>query len=162
MQNIHLIIPAAGERSGMESTTPKQFSNFHGKTILEFVESIFSKLVAIKTITVALNKNQKYIESLGCQFSKKISLTDCGGSTRSETVLNTLEIIGGDIQKEDWIMVHDAARVGITESLVILKFSKLPLTTFGDNPRASIASDSSVGLPLNDVNALLRRLNLNI
>lgn len=118
MQNIHLIIPAAGESSRMESTTPKQFSNFHGKTILEFVESIFSKLVAIKTITVALNKNQKYIESLGCQFSKKTSLTDCGGSTRSETVLNTLEIIGGDIQKDDWIMVHDAARVGITESLV--------------------------------------------
>ena len=101
MQNIHLIIPAAGESSRMESTTPKQFSNFHGKTILEFVESIFSKLVAIKTITVALNKNQKYIESLGCQFSKKTSLTDCGGSTRSETVLNTLKIIGGDIQKED-------------------------------------------------------------
>ena len=42
MQNIHLIIPAAGESSRMESTTPKQFSNFHGKTILEFVESIFS------------------------------------------------------------------------------------------------------------------------
>jgi|TARA_B110000003_G_C16486803_1_gene471894 2-C-methyl-D-erythritol 4-phosphate cytidylyltransferase len=118
MQNIHLIIPAAGESSRMGSTTPKQFSNFHGKTILEFVESIFSKLSAIKTITIALNKNQKYIESLGCQFSKKTTLIDCGGSNRSETVLNALRIIGVDIQKKDWIMVHDAARVGITESLV--------------------------------------------
>ena len=118
MQNIHLIIPAAGESSRMGSTTPKQFSNFHGKTILEFVESIFSKLAAIKTITIALNKNQKYIESLGCQFSKKTTLFNCGGSTRSETVLNTLKVMGEDIQKKDWIMVHDAARVGITESLV--------------------------------------------
>jgi 2-C-methyl-D-erythritol 4-phosphate cytidylyltransferase len=118
MQNIHLIIPAAGESSRMGSTTPKQFSNFHGKTILEFVESIFSKLSAIKTITIALNKNQKYIESLGCQFSKKTTLFNCGGSTRSETVLNTLKVMGEDIQKKDWIMVHDAARVGITESLV--------------------------------------------
>jgi 2-C-methyl-D-erythritol 4-phosphate cytidylyltransferase len=118
MQNIHLIIPAAGESSRMGSTTPKQFSNFHGKTILEFVESIFSKLAVIKTITIALNKNQKYIESLGCQFSKKTTLFNCGGSTRSETVLNTLKVMGEDIQKKDWIMVHDAARVGITESLV--------------------------------------------
>lgn len=118
MENIHLIIPAAGESSRMGSTTPKQFSNFHGKTILEYVESIFSKLAAIKTITIALNKKQKYIESLNCQFSNKTTLIDCGGSNRSETVLNVLSIIGEDIQKKDWIMVHDAARVGITESLV--------------------------------------------
>ena len=118
MKNIHLIIPAAGESSRMGSTTPKQFSNFHGKTILEYVESIFSKLATIKTITIALNKKQKYIESLNCQFSNKTTLIDCGGSNRSETVLNALSIIGEDIQKKDWIMVHDAARVGITESLV--------------------------------------------
>ena len=118
MQNIHLIIPAAGESSRMGSNTPKQFSNFHGKTILEFVESIFSKLAAINTITIALNKNQKYIESLGCQFSKKTTLINCGGSTRSETVRNALRVVGEDIQKKDWIMVHDAARVGITESLI--------------------------------------------
>ena len=118
MENIHLIIPAAGESSRMGSTTPKQFSNFHGKTILEYVESIFSKLATIKTITIALNKKQKYIESLNCQFSNKTTLIDCGGSNRSETVLNALNIIGEDIQKKDWIMVHDAARVGITESLV--------------------------------------------
>ena len=118
MENIHLIIPAAGESSRMGSTTPKQFSNFHGKTILEYVESIFSKLAAIKTITIALNKKQKYIESLNCQFSNKTTLINCGGSNRSETVLNALSIIGEDIQKKDWIMVHDAARVGITESLV--------------------------------------------
>ena len=118
MENIHLIIPAAGESSRMGSTTPKQFSNFHGKTILEYVESIFSKLATIKTITIALNKKQKYIESLNCQFSNKTTLIDCGGSNRSETVLNALSIIGEDIQKKDWIMVHDAARVGITESLV--------------------------------------------
>ena len=118
MENIHLIIPAAGESSRMGSTTPKQFSNFHGKTILEYVESIFSKLAAIKTITIALNKKQKYIESLNCKFSNKTTLIDCGGSNRSETVLNALRIIGEDIQKKDWIMVHDAARVGITESLV--------------------------------------------
>jgi len=118
MQNIHLIIPAAGDSSRMGSTTPKQFSNFHGKTILEYVESIFSKLAAITTITIALNKKQKYIESLNCQFSNKTTLIDCGGSNRSETVLNALRIIGEDLFKKDWIMVHDAARVGITESLL--------------------------------------------
>ncbi|MBT7407752.1 MAG: 2-C-methyl-D-erythritol 4-phosphate cytidylyltransferase [Nitrosomonadales bacterium] len=118
MQKIHLIIPAAGESSRMGSPTPKQFSNFYGKTILEYVESIFSNLTVINTITIALNKDQKFIESLGCQFSKKTRLFHCGGSTRSDTVLNALEIIEKDIEKRDWIMVHDAARLGVTESLI--------------------------------------------
>ena len=118
MQKIHLIIPAAGESSRMGSPTPKQFSSFHGKTILEFVESIFSNLIPISSITVALNKNQKFIENLGCQFSKKTTLIDCGGSTRAETVLNALEIIEKNVDKQDWIMVHDAARLGINESLI--------------------------------------------
>lgn len=118
MQKIHLIIPAAGESSRMGSPTPKQFSSFHGKTILEFVESIFSNLSLISSITVALNKNQKFIENLGCQFSKKTTLIDCGGSTRAETVLNALEIIEKNVDKQDWIMVHDAARLGINESLI--------------------------------------------
>lgn len=118
MQKIHLIIPAAGESSRMESATPKQFSNFHGKTILEFVESIFSNLASISSITIALNKNQKFIENLGCQFSQKTSLINCGGSSRSETVLNALEIIEENIDTKDWIMVHDAARLGINESLI--------------------------------------------
>ena len=118
MQKIHLIIPAAGESSRMGSATPKQFSNFHGKTILEFVESIFSNLASISSITIALNKNQKFIENLGCQFSQKTSLINCGGSSRSETVLNALEIIEENIDTKDWIMVHDAARLGINESLI--------------------------------------------
>ena len=118
MQKIHLIIPAAGESSRMGSPTPKQFSSFHGKTILEFVESIFANLILISSITVALNKNQKFIENLGCQFSKKTTLIDCGGSTRAETVLNALEIIEKNVDKQDWIMVHDAARLGINESLI--------------------------------------------
>lgn len=118
MQKIHLIIPAAGESSRMGSATPKQFSNFHGKTILEFVESIFSNLASISSITIALNKNQKFIENLGCQFSQKTSLINCGGSSRSETVLNALEIIEENIVTKDWIMVHDAARLGINESLI--------------------------------------------
>ena len=101
MQKIHLIIPAAGESSRMGSPTPKQFSKFHGKTILEFVESIFSNLIPISSITVALNKNQKFIENLGCQFSKKTTLIDCGGSTRAETVLNALEIIEKNVDKKD-------------------------------------------------------------
>lgn len=118
MQKIHLIIPAAGESSRMGSPIPKQFSSFHGKTILEFVESIFSNLILISSITVALNKNQKFIENLGCQFSKKTTLIDCGGSTRAETVLNALETIEKNVDQQDWIMVHDAARLGINESLI--------------------------------------------
>jgi 2-C-methyl-D-erythritol 4-phosphate cytidylyltransferase len=41
-----------------------------------------------------------------------------GGKTRSETVLNTLNQIKKNVGSEDWIMVHDAARLGINESMI--------------------------------------------
>ena len=42
MSKIHVIIPAAGSGSRMGQEVPKQFSFFHGKTLIEWVDFIFS------------------------------------------------------------------------------------------------------------------------
>ena len=42
-----------------------------------------------------------------------------GGPTRQETVLNTLRaMLDADLPGEDWILVHDAARPGITSGAI--------------------------------------------
>ena len=51
-------------------------------------------------------------------FPIKLKIYYCGGRTRSETVLNTLNSIKNLASDSDWILVHDAARVGITESFI--------------------------------------------
>ena len=119
MSKIHVIIPAAGSGSRMSQVTPKQFSYFHGKTLIEWVDFIFSNVVVVDTISIAFSSDEKNnVENSNYTFSHKTKIYYSGGDSRSETVLKTLNSIESFASDEDWIMVHDSARVGITESFI--------------------------------------------
>lgn len=119
MSKIHVIIPAAGSGSRMSQDVPKQFTSFHGKTLIEWVDFIFSNVSVVDTISIAFNLDEKNnVENSDYKFSHKTKIYYCGGRTRSETVLNTLNSIKNLASDSDWILVHDAARVGITESFI--------------------------------------------
>ena len=118
MANYHVIIPAAGKGSRMSQDIPKQFFNLEGKTILQWVEFIFSKIMSIKSISIAIQPEIKFLDTLGSQFSDNTKISKIGGDTRAQTVLNTINKIKNLVSDDDWILVHDAARVGITELLI--------------------------------------------
>ena len=119
MSKIHVIIPAAGSGSRMSQEAPKQFSAFHGKTLIEWVDFIFSNVASVDTISIAFNSNERSnIENSNYTFSHKTKIYYSGGSNRSETVLNTLNLIEGFTSDGDWALVHDSARVGITETFI--------------------------------------------
>ena len=59
MSKIHVIIPAAGSGSRMSQATPKQFSYFHGKTLIEWVDFIFSNVAVVDTISIAFSSDEK-------------------------------------------------------------------------------------------------------
>ena len=119
MSKIHVIIPAAGSGSRMGQELPKQFSAFHGKTLIEWIDYIFSNVIAVDTISIAFNIDQKNtVENSNHTFSRKTKIYYSGGISRSETVLNTLNSIESFVSDDDWILVHDSARIGITESFI--------------------------------------------
>ncbi len=119
MSKIHVVIPAAGTGSRMSQKLPKQFSFLHGKTLIEWVDFIFSNVSCIDTISIAFNSNeQSNIENSDFMFSHKTKIYYCGGGTRSETVLNTLNTIKSFTLDDDWVLVHDSARVGVTETFI--------------------------------------------
>ena len=119
MSKIHVIIPAAGSGSRMGQEIPKQFSSFHGKTLIEWVDFIFSNVSVVDTISIAFNSNEKNnVENSNYTFSHKTKIYYSGGSSRSETVLKTLNSIKSSTPDDDWALVHDSARVGITESFI--------------------------------------------
>jgi 2-C-methyl-D-erythritol 4-phosphate cytidylyltransferase len=118
MVKIHLIIPAAGTGSRIGKPIPKQFSTIGSKTIIEWIEFIFSNVSSINSISVAVSPSDHYIQNISQGFSSKTMVYKSGGKTRSETVLNTLNQIKKNVGSEDWIMVHDAARLGINESMI--------------------------------------------
>jgi 2-C-methyl-D-erythritol 4-phosphate cytidylyltransferase len=60
---------------------------------------------------------------------EKIEAAFCGGSHRAESVLNTLKFLEARIAKDDWVLVHDAARPCIVTELVEQFLDEL-----GDDP----------------------------
>jgi 2-C-methyl-D-erythritol 4-phosphate cytidylyltransferase len=43
-------------------------------------------------------------------FAGKVNPLYCGGETRRDSVLNGLNAVSGDVDADDWVLVHDAAR----------------------------------------------------
>ena len=118
MSNIHVIIPAAGHGSRLGQSIPKQFTRIGDKTILEYIEAVFSRIQSIESVFIALNPKEKTIANGNYQFSNKTTILYTGGESRAQTVLSSLLEINKQIDENDWVMVHDAARIGITEFMI--------------------------------------------
>ena len=118
MATFHVIIPAAGTGSRMESTFPKQYLTLNGKALIQHVVELFGRTDRIDQIHVILSPQDSYWETLNISENAKLKIHHCGGNTRADTVLNGLKAIENQVSSEDWILVHDAARPGLSDTLL--------------------------------------------
>lgn len=118
MAAYHVIIPAAGTGSRMESAFPKQYLKLNGKALIQHVVQLFAGIDSIVSIHVILSPQDSYWEHLGLGENAKLKVHHCGGNTRGDTVLNGLKAIENQVSQDDWILVHDAARPGLSAVLL--------------------------------------------
>ena len=116
MTFFHVIIPAAGIGNRMATVLPKQYVPLAGKPMISHTIQVFFKHPRIASIHLALNPEDDFWRSLPLEPASKLKLHYTGGESRSETVLNTLLAI--EVADDDWILVHDAARPGLTQQLL--------------------------------------------
>ena len=116
MAFFHIIIPAAGSGSRMASEIPKQYMLLCGKPLISHCIETFFNHSLIASIHVALSPFDTFWNGLTPEPASKLKLHYTGGDTRAQTVLNTLLKI--NVAEEDWILVHDAARPGLTHHLL--------------------------------------------
>jgi 2-C-methyl-D-erythritol 4-phosphate cytidylyltransferase len=120
MAFFHVIIPAAGAGSRMaesaKSVLPKQYMLLAGKPIISHTIQTFFLHPRITSIHVALSVDDAFWRTLQLDPASKLKLHYTGGASRSETVLNTLQAI--NVADDDWVLVHDAARPGLTHALL--------------------------------------------
>jgi 2-C-methyl-D-erythritol 4-phosphate cytidylyltransferase len=117
----HALLPTAGTGSRLGGALPKQFQELAGKPMLAYALDAFVKTPEIASIWVGVSPGFIDNPILGALTSKApaIRFTPSGGPTRQETVLNTLaEMLKAGIPESDWVLVHDAARPGITPQLI--------------------------------------------
>lgn len=111
MPNFYALVPAAGSGSRMGSAIPKQYLPIFGKPLIYHTLSALCDYPGIARTYVVLAQGDKHWEHLKDQhFSNNMEAAFCGGATRSESVLNGLKAMAGQVKDDDWVLVHDAAR----------------------------------------------------
>jgi len=118
MANFHVIIPAAGSGSRMGASAPKQYLELNGQPLIQHVIKIFDKNIKIQSIHVILSEQDANWQHAYLNASEKAKVHYCGGETRAQTVLNGLKAMQDTVEPNDWILVHDAARPGLTSRLL--------------------------------------------
>ena len=118
MAFFHVIIPAAGSGSRMGAEAPKQYLSLNGKPLIQHVLKMFEQATKIHTIHVILDAKDTHWRNSNIKISAKTQVHYCGGDTRAATVLNGLNAIRAKVKDDDWVLVHDAARPGLTNRLL--------------------------------------------
>ena len=118
MPRFHVIIPAAGSGSRMGAEAPKQYLRLNGKSLIQHVIKVFDQATKISSIHIVLSEGDTHWRSTYLNLSNKAQVHHCGGETRSMSVLNGLHAIASQADEDDWILVHDAARPGLSNVLL--------------------------------------------
>lgn len=115
------VIPAAGVGARMNAACPKQYIPLAGKPMLLHTLNAFAATTMIDHVYLVVSPEDAYIDEAlrdAGHLSGRITVLRRGGATRHASVLNGLHAIRDMAADEDWILVHDAARPGITSDMI--------------------------------------------
>ena len=113
---IWAVVPAAGVGSRMGLEIPKQYLNVAGKPIIQHTLELLLGLDQLAGVMVSISCEDHWFSDLN--FNDERVSSTVGGSTRAISVLNGLNALDQSAAKQDWVLVHDAARPCLSLSLL--------------------------------------------
>jgi 2-C-methyl-D-erythritol 4-phosphate cytidylyltransferase len=158
MTLFHVIIPAAGVGTRMENVLPKQYLHLAGKPIVSHIIQTFFNNPRIASIHLALSPEDEFWRSFTLNPESRLHIHYTGGESRSETVLNTLKKL--NIADDDWILVHDAARPGLTHETLNRLLDTLSEDEVGGLLAMPVADTVKKSNEVNAVEQTVSRQNL--
>lgn len=111
------LIPAAGVGSRMGATAPKQYMRIGSKSVLQHTVDAFLGFSKIQHTYVVVSPDDAYVDEYLAK-AENLSILRCGGASRRDTVRNGLSELANTLSNQDWVLVHDAARPGLTSDLL--------------------------------------------
>ena len=117
------LVPAAGTGTRFGDALPKQYLDIDGHPLIFYTLKAFSRVSRIDHITVVLSPDDNHWHNYSVEWALlggKLSTAMVGGNTRGQTVANGLNEITTrlNLDANDWLMVHDAARPCIQPELI--------------------------------------------
>ena len=130
MPKVFAIVPAAGQGTRIGDAVPKQYIPLRGKPMMFHSIEALASVARIGTVCVVLSPlDRHWGEHDWSGFPEKIEPMFVGGATRAQSVMNAMDGLRERVAKDDWILVHDAARPCIQKELVEQFLDEL-----GDDP----------------------------
>lgn len=104
------VLVAAGRGRRMGGELPKQYLKVAGKTLLEHSLQLLDQAARVEGIMLVLSSNDENWNALNPEIRTPLHVVS-GGAERSDSVLAGLEALYTLCSDDDWVLVHDAARI---------------------------------------------------
>lgn len=125
LDDVTLIVPAAGVGSRMSAAKPKQYLSVYGKPILAHTLEKLFQLNPKKIVLVVSAEDSEYV-SIDLVEQCEIVI---GGASRAASVANGLDSL--NCHDNDWVMVHDCARPCVRVADILMLYTRLRNTEVG-------------------------------
>lgn len=122
------VIPAAGVGSRMQSEQPKQYLPLNGKRVIEHTVAVFLRNPRITGIVIAFGPDDQFGPGLVANDAIR---TVTGGADRAHSVMNALDSLVDELQPDDFVLVHDAARPCLSDEDLNAMLDRLAHDTVG-------------------------------
>ncbi len=116
----HALIPCAGSGSRLPGSAPKQYRVIAGDCVVAHTVRAFLAVADVATVAVVVQPgDEAAADCLRAVADPRLRLLPAGGPTRAHSVLGGLQALRDlGAAEADWVLVHDAARAGITQALI--------------------------------------------
>jgi 2-C-methyl-D-erythritol 4-phosphate cytidylyltransferase len=113
------LVPAAGCGSRFGSEIPKQYLPLAGRPMIHHALAALCAFARMEKVWVVLSPDDSLWETYDAScFGARLDVLRCGGATRAESVANGLAAVADTVSEDDWMLVHDAARPGLSQALL--------------------------------------------
>ncbi len=110
MNQLWVVVPAAGIGSRMQSETPKQYLPLRDSTVIEKTLDILLQIPGVQKAVVAIRDDDRWWPQTGISGHAQV-ITTAGGNERADSVMAALgHLLDMGVDRESWVLVHDAAR----------------------------------------------------
>lgn len=110
------LIPAAGSGARLSAGAPKQYLALAGRPMLwHAIRAVC--VPPVQTVFVVLAPGDESFATLDWSaFGERVEPLYCGGASRRDSVYNGLVATADQLDPDDWVLVHDAARPCLPEA----------------------------------------------
>lgn len=116
------VVPAAGVGRRMGTNIPKQYLQLCGEPVLLQTLKRLASCPGISGVFLGVSADDVYWKKIGQEFATPpvwLQAVMDGGTERADTVLRILDGMADKVNKDDWVLVHDAVRPCVAHSDIV-------------------------------------------